>query len=110
MSLKISELLFEVADRGSNRSSSSSSSVRYYTGIGSRSTPQNILRLFESLAVTLADEKNVLRSGGAEGADTAFEFGAFSCDAEIYLPGKSFNGRYSDGQTYFDCTKLHNWS
>lgn len=106
MTLEISKLLFEVADC----SSSSSSSVNYYAGIGSRSAPQDTLSFFEALAVALADEKYILRSGGAEGADSAFEFGAISCDAEIYLPGKSFNGRYADGQTYFDCTKLHNWS
>ena len=69
----------------------------YYTGIGSRQTPPEFLELFVSLADELARKGYVLRSGGAEGADTAFETG---CDRaqgqkEIFLPWKDFNGNAS---------------
>jgi hypothetical protein len=39
----------------------------------------------------------VLRSGGADGADSAFELGAHDVNApmEIYLPWRGFNGRAS---------------
>ena len=65
----------------------------YYAGIGSRETPKEILELFERIAVYLAQNGYVLRSGGADGADKAFEVG---CDKgkgqkEIYLPWPKFN-------------------
>lgn len=65
----------------------------YYTGIGSRSTPQNIQNLFQYIAVTLAYDGYVLRSGAAIGADTAFEYGCKMAygPAEIYLPWRMFN-------------------
>ena len=67
----------------------------YYTGIGSRRTPQDKLDLMVRLAQHLAQHDFILRSGGAVGADTAFENG---CDLEtgrkeIYLPWNGFNGR-----------------
>ncbi len=69
-----------------------------YAGIGSRQTPDNVLVVMEKLAAAFAKKGFVLRSGGAEGADSAFERG---CDAgggkkEIYLPWKGFNGNNSD--------------
>ena len=65
----------------------------YYAGIGSRKTPQAILIQMKVLAFILAEKGFVLRSGGADGADSAFEQG---CDRingvkEIYLPWKRFN-------------------
>jgi predicted Rossmann fold nucleotide-binding protein DprA/Smf involved in DNA uptake len=48
-----------------------------YAGIGSRSTPPETLPLIESIAARLAEKGWVLRSGGADGADSAFEKG---CD------------------------------
>ncbi len=39
-----------------------------------------------------------LRSGGADGADTAFEKGAIN--KEIFLPWDGFNGRKADGSSY----------
>jgi hypothetical protein len=73
------------------------SQMVFYTGIGSRSTPDNVLKLFTSLGKTFAHMGLVLRSGGALGADEAFERG---CDLvpgkkEIYLPWKGFNGNDS---------------
>ena len=70
-------------------------SIHYYTGIGSRSTPEHQLQLMVRLAQHLASHDFVLRSGGAAGADTAFEHG---CDLEggekqIFLPWNGFNNR-----------------
>jgi hypothetical protein len=48
----------------------------YYTGVGSRKTPQDVLQLMCDIAKQLQTEGYTLRSGGAEGADRAFEAGA----------------------------------
>ncbi len=65
-----------------------------YAGIGSRSTPPAVLDKMTRIAERLAAREPwgyALLSGGANGADSAFEAGA---DAkEIYLPWKGFNGR-----------------
>ena len=45
----------------------------YYTGVGSRKTPPHILTMMGLIAHKLAKEGYILRSGGADGADTAFE-------------------------------------
>lgn len=45
----------------------------HYTGIGSRNTSKEILKYFEKLGRYLANRKYTLRSGGAKGADKAFE-------------------------------------
>ena len=63
-----------------------------YAGIGSRKTPEDVLKLFERIGKFLAEKDFTLRSGHAEGADTAFENG---CDLvkgekEIYLPWENF--------------------
>lgn len=63
--------------------------VAYYTGIGSRRTPAPILAEMTRIARTLAARGYVLRSGGAPGADQAFEDGAES-RAEIFVPWPSF--------------------
>lgn len=49
--------------------------MKYYTGVGSRETPENICKLIERIAFKLADLGWHLRSGGAQGADAAFEKG-----------------------------------
>ncbi|HWL54402.1 MAG TPA: hypothetical protein VNQ90_18325 [Chthoniobacteraceae bacterium] len=64
-----------------------------YAGIGSRHAPEPVLFLIDQIAGVLADHGLMLRSGGAPGADTAFEAG---CDRrrgkkEIFLPWKGFN-------------------
>lgn len=50
--------------------------IKFYTGIGSRKTPTPILMIMTQLALKLSKLGYVLRSGGAKGADTAFEKGA----------------------------------
>ena len=72
--------------------------VIYYTGIGSRTLPKEIYNKFYNLAQALGETHQgdpvfVLRSGGASGADTAFERGCDSVGGEkqIFLPWKGFN-------------------
>lgn len=63
--------------------------MKYYAGIGSRSTPADVCGLMTRLARLLRDTGFNLRSGRAAGADQAFEEGAGN-KAVIYLPWESF--------------------
>lgn len=65
-----------------------------YCGIGSRETPDTILKLMVNIAVDLAQKGWVLRSGLAGGADQAFHVGATIANGhqENYIPCKGFNG------------------
>lgn len=64
---------------------------RAYAGIGSRQTPKPVLQLMMSLATALQVKGFTLRSGGAMGADSAFESG---CQIkEIFLPWNNFQGK-----------------
>jgi hypothetical protein len=70
----------------------------YYTGVGSREAPEQVLQEFRSLAYVLALAGYTLRSGGADGADIAFEEGARrapNAKLEIFLPWKGFKGNKS---------------
>jgi hypothetical protein len=49
--------------------------MKFYAGIGSRQTPPDILEFMEKVAIKLDSDGYILRSGGAEGADRAFERG-----------------------------------
>lgn len=67
-----------------------------YAGIGSRETPASVQARFFMLASTLGDAGWTLRSGGAEGADAAFERGLAPHHLrEIYLPWPRFAGNRS---------------
>jgi len=67
-----------------------------YAGIGARNTPRNVLNLFAHLAHTLEQEDFILHSGGANGADKAFEAGIEDpLNAKIFLPWKNFNNNPS---------------
>lgn len=71
---------------------------KYYAGIGSRMTPEDVLKEMKEYGRIMADGGYILRSGGADGADTAFEEG---CDLvngkkEIYIPWKNFNKNKSE--------------
>lgn len=60
------------------------------TGIGSRQTPPDVLVKMTRIGAWCREHHIPLRSGHAEGADWAFEFGAQElCIA--YLPWKGFN-------------------
>ncbi len=73
--------------------------MKYYTGIGSRETPKEITRLMQLIACDLADRGWTLRSGCAQGADSAFEYGACFAKGslaprpEFYLPWPGFERR-----------------
>jgi len=70
--------------------------MKYYAGIGSRSTPKESMTVMTLLAQTMQKQGYVLRSGGAGGADSAFEAGVTDpALKEIYLPWENFNGNSS---------------
>jgi len=77
---------------------------KYFTMIGSRQTPENVCEALAELALTYTRKGWIGRSGGADGADTCLEDGSAhpTGNIEVYLPWRSFNGRSSDGKTYFD--------
>ena len=68
-----------------------------YTGIGSRETPDEILGIMADVAYNLPNYGYTLRSGAADGADSAFEMGCGwnNGEKEIYLPWEGFNNHSS---------------
>jgi hypothetical protein len=80
-----------------------------YTGIGARKTPGDILHAMVQVGEFMYNAGHTLRSGGAQGADRAFEIGAdrsFGLKRnalerepptlkEIYLPASGWNGNNS---------------
>lgn len=70
----------------------------YYTGVGSRQTPDEVLHIMRDFGEAAAKRGWTLRSGAADGADLAFEEGARrvrNAGMEIYLPWPKFNGHSS---------------
>lgn len=79
---------------------------KYYTGIGSRESPEEICNLMTEMAYKLASQGWTLRSGGAQGADQAFEEGWWKHHmerdiaemakprAQIFLPWNDFENRH----------------
>lgn len=85
--------------------------MRAYAGIGSRETPEDVLLLMSQTAKKLAWQGWTLRSGGAPGADQAFQIGAATAATnplaklvtngrpdpvppEIYLPWPGFESEF----------------
>lgn len=70
---------------------------RVFTGVGSRSTPLDVGGLMAAIACKLVRGGWILRSGGADGADLAFESGVTEGERakHIYLPYPGFNGSAS---------------
>jgi hypothetical protein len=63
--------------------------MKYYTGTGSRESPNNVLAIMTDIAKFLSETGYTLRSGGAPGADFCFELGVSGrAKKEIYLPWK----------------------
>jgi hypothetical protein len=60
-----------------------------YAGMGSRRAPKAVLEAITAAARALAARGYTLRSGGADGCDTAFEAGAGQL-RDIYLPWPGF--------------------
>jgi hypothetical protein len=58
---------------------------RFYTGIGSRETPLDVQSDLRNIAIRLAELSFTLRSGGARGADRAFQHGAESVHGETAI-------------------------
>lgn len=65
--------------------------MKFYAGIGSRQTPQEVRAKIHEFAKALNDKGYTLRSGGADGADSFFEEAADRM--EIFLPWRGFNKR-----------------
>lgn len=68
--------------------------VKIYAGIGSRSISNEMYELFAKIGEALEAKKFTLRSGGADGSDSAWESKVKNLK-EIYLPWKNFNGNKS---------------
>ena len=83
---------------------------KIYAGIGARKTPPEVLAIMQGLATRMEGEGWRLRSGGAAGADAAFESGVQNqANRAIYLPGRSFNQRTAGSGGYYDSTTLPGW-
>ena len=66
--------------------------LKFYTGVGSRNTPKDVMDEMYLIGVYLSEKGYILRSGNARGADSAFQMGCDSVngDSEIYLPLENF--------------------
>jgi hypothetical protein len=66
-----------------------------YAGVGSRRAPPEALATMARIAGLLAGDGWLLRSGGAAGADAAFEEGAARAGGlrEVWIPEDGFRGR-----------------
>lgn len=83
----------------------------HYAGIGSRETPPEILPLMTEIAGLMEDRGWMLRSGGASGADSAFEAGVKNPERmEIYLPSPYFNKKSSRNIGFIDAPQLASFS
>ncbi len=80
------------------------SDYQCYAGVGARSTPAHILNIMTDLASKLEDNGWTLRSGGATGADSAFEKGISHGNKEIFtvnsLTGKMGEKAYATVDRY----------
>lgn len=74
-----------------------------YAGIGSRKTPTNVLIEMQAFAALFAYNGHTLRSGHAQGADTAFEVGHRSItfdNMQIYVPHETMPHWYLHAQKF----------
>ena len=80
-----------------------------YAGVGSRRTPPEILDAMIDIAQTLGDAGTALSTGGADGADKAFETGALRTDAPItiHTPWPGYNGYRPGRQPDTDIDVVH---
>jgi hypothetical protein len=99
--------------------------MKKYCGIGSRQTPSLILEIMEEFGYYAAKKSYRLLSGGAAGADSAFEKGCKAYCSEhnkplreymtIFLPHDEFQNKSGDGEAYiseiddyaYDIAKKH---
>lgn len=73
--------------------------MNYYAGIGSRETPVLVMASMEKIGQLLDKYGYCLRSGGANGADTAFA--QLVTNKHIYIPYIGFNGLYPNKDNIF---------
>ena len=75
----------------------------FVAGIGARDTPQGVLFRMTEVAQIMARRGDVLRSGGALGADSAFEAGwdAEGGRKQIFLSWRGMNDREPNGKDVF---------
>jgi hypothetical protein len=78
---------------------------KYYAGIGSRETPMNICKMMSNIAHHLNSKGYTLRSGGASGADNAFDVD--NIKKIIYLPWNGFGNHTVDGESYIVPKEIH---
>lgn len=90
-----------------------------YAGIGSRKTPVAVQDVMSNFAYVAGRHEWTLRTGGAAGADQAFERGATlgDCEIEMYLPWPGYEDHYMGTldepapEAYEIAAKYHpNWS
>ena len=85
---------------------------KFWTGVGSRETPKDIMELMTNISYKLGKNSWILRSGGANGADNAFEKGAWETFTEerpeIYIPWDGFNQR-TESMGYIVAENLPVW-
>lgn len=75
-----------------------------YAGIGSRKTPLDVQQRMVEFASAQMKKGMTLYSGGADGADKAFESGAGDKKI-IFIPWDGFNGYRHDGIRFIDPKK-----
>ena len=63
-----------------------------YAGIGARATPEPVLAHMREIAERLGEGGWLLRTGGADGADTAFAATAPPDRREVIVPWRGYNG------------------
>jgi hypothetical protein len=90
---------------------------KFYAGIGSRETPRDVLKSMRTIAKILFGKGYILRSGGAEGADTEFAVGAAEASFgspvipyRIYLPSSAFgNLQHNPSRGFYDSRGAKTW-
>ena len=68
-------------------------STKYYSGVGSREVPKEIGELMTKIAVKLEELGYSLRSGAAEGSDSAFSIKVKN--KEIFILANPKKNKYS---------------
>uniref|UniRef100_A0AAU8GFN3 DprA-like DNA recombination-mediator protein n=1 Tax=Salmonella phage vB_SEnST11_KE23 TaxID=3161174 RepID=A0AAU8GFN3_9CAUD len=96
--------------------------MHYYTGVGSRETPPEVISVMEDAAFRLARLGFTLRSGKAGGADAAFQIGMqkfyetldngkekeyLTRLAEIYIPWEGFGQDREDLWDFWDMSPAY---
>ena len=77
--------------------------LKFFAGIGSRQTPSNILPMMAAISKHCMEKRFYLRSGGAKGADTAFEEGVPKGDPkEIFTAYEATNDAINYVRKYYN--------